>query len=480
MKKNNIKTKVIATTLSAITVLSAAAFTTTTAFAAETHLSTGTSITNDMKVSLDRDLKYATSISSATILKVLDGATKYGKYFAPALGGLLDAFIEKPEERIEKKLTEISDKIDKIFDKIDASEASIKAELTNDLGVQSFYNTFVKFKSQTETMNKKIKQIYAGNLSNADKVAKIGSLTGKYNEWRANFEDVLVELNNLIKKPSLTKNGNIFELTYNHYTNSVMFAGEALDKSKPVCDYVTQVYSAGCATLVESLSAQLYYNNLTDETKKTVNAELASRLCKNTGDIEDEIQLVSKYLVNKDDSQNTVKGMRDKAFDVSRTLFVNKGHDNRELNKVLARHDHTDNPDADGNFNEHMGHNSAVNFNNKLDYCSLQFDKVKAIANYAKQKGMTIRELLNKTGFDTSNLPKNTNMVTKWAFNDSVTPFSVIAYYNYQKAYYNGINIDDKGANEKKIQIVDCGINGWKHEWWNYMIGGNACVFHDA
>ena len=235
MKKNNIKTKVIATTLSAITVLSAAAFTTTTAFAAETHLSTGTSITNDMKVSLDRDLKYATSISSATILKVLDGATKYGKYFAPALGGLLDAFIEKPEERIEKKLTEISDKIDKIFDKIDASEASIKAELTNDLGVQSFYNTFVKFKSQTETMNKKIKQIYAGNLSNADKVAKIGSLTGKYNEWRANFEDVLVELNNLIKKPSLTKNGNIFELTYNHYTNSVMFAGEALDKSKPVC-----------------------------------------------------------------------------------------------------------------------------------------------------------------------------------------------------------------------------------------------------
>ena len=36
------------------------------------------------------------------------------------------------------------------------------------------------------------------------------------------------------------------------------------------------------------------------------------------------------------------------------------------------------------------------------------------------------------------------------------------------------------GANEKKIQIVDCGINGWKQQWWNYMIGGNACVFHDA
>lgn len=93
---------------------------------------------------------------------------------------------------------------------------------------------------------------------------------------------------------------------------------------------------------------------------------------------------------------------------------------------------------------------------------------------------MTIRELLNKNGFDTSNLPKNTNMVTKWAYNDSVTPFSVLAYYNYQKAYYDGINIDAKGATEKKIQIVDCGINGWKREWWNYMIGGNACVFHNV
>ncbi len=133
MKKNNIKTKVIATALSAITVLSVGAMTTTTAFAAETHLSAGTTLTDDLKVSLDRDLKYATKITSETILKVLSEATPYGKYFAPALGGLLDAFIEKPEERMEQKLTEINDKVDKIFGKIDASEASIKAELTNDL-----------------------------------------------------------------------------------------------------------------------------------------------------------------------------------------------------------------------------------------------------------------------------------------------------------------------------------------------------------
>ena len=480
MKKNNIKTKVIATALSAITVLSVGAMTTTTAFAAETHLSAGTKITDDIKVSLDRDLKYATKISSKTILKVLESVTAYGKYFTPALGGLLDAFIEKPEERIEQKLTEINDKIDKVFEKLDASEASIKAELTNDLGVQGFYNAFVKFKSQTETMSKKIKQIYASDLSNANKVAKIGSLTGNGSEWRAAFEDVHGELNNLIKKPSLTKNGNIYELVYNHYTNSVMFSGEALDKSKPVCDFITGVYSAGCATIIESLTAQLYYNNLTNETKATVDSDFANHICKSTGDIENEIKLISKDLVNKDNPNNTIKGMYDKVFAISGTIFVNKGHDNTTLNKALKKHDHADDPKADGIWNDNRGETAANNFNNKIANNAVNFDNVKAIANYAREKGMTIRELLNKSGFDTSNLPQNTNIVTKKAFDDSVSKLSAFVMYNYQKAYYNGVNIDAKGATEQKIQILDCGINAWKWDKWNYMKGGNACVFQNA
>ena len=138
-----------------------------------------------------------------------------------------------------------------------------------------------------------------------------------------------------------------------------MFSGEALDKAKPVCEYVTQVYSAGCATLVENL-------------------------------------------------------------------------------------------------------------------------KVKEIGSYAREKGMTIRKLLNKNGFDTSNLPKNTNIVTKWAFDDSNGFVSLFALYNYRKTYYNGINIDAKGATEQKFQIVDCGKNSWKREEWNHAVAGNTCVFKDA
>ena len=171
-KTNKIKTRIISTVLSAITVCSVGTVALTSASAASNTVSAGTTITDDYSIKLDSDLNAVKELTSSTIFKVLEECTGWGKFVTPALGGLLDAFIEKPEERIEKKLTEISDKVDKIFDKIDASEASIKAELTNDLGVQSFYNTFVKFKSQTETMNKKIKEIYASKLSNAEKVAR--------------------------------------------------------------------------------------------------------------------------------------------------------------------------------------------------------------------------------------------------------------------------------------------------------------------
>lgn len=527
MKKINIKTKLTAAFLSAITVFSVGAMTTTTALAAENHISAGTHFTNENKISLDRDLTQAKNITSATLLKVLDSATKYGKYFAPALGGLLDAFIEKPEERIEKKVNEISDKVDKIFAKIDESEASIKSEITNDLGIQGFYNTFVKFKSQTETMNKKIREIYASKLSNADKLAKIGSLTGNYNEWDTKFENIWNELNSLCKKPSMTKKGNVFDLAYDHYKNSAMFSGEALDKAKPVCEYIVKCYSAGSATLIESLSAQLYYNSLSNETKSKINSEYSNHICKDEDDIKKMIESISTHLLPykngekeiiafrdgygklhppKYDSfhngqhfldlhdgsggtlfiypvygsaypEEALHGMFDRVYQKSRSIFVNKGHDNIELNETLKIRNHSDEKSCDGTYHANMGPFAVSNFNYALSKNPLNGDKIRAIADYAKKKGITIRKLLESNGFDVSKLPKNTNLVSEKAWDDSTSHASFIVLYNYQKAYYKGINIDQKGAGEATVQFLDCGMNFWKNSEWNRALGGCACSF---
>ena len=450
--------------------------TTTTAFAAETKISAGTHITNDRKLSLDRDMNYAVKITSSTLMKVLEG-TKYGKVLAPLLGGVLDAFIEKSEERIEKKVTELSDKVDRIFEKLDASEASIKAELSNDLGVQSFYDSFVRFKSLTESLNKKIRDIYASNLSDADKLAKIGSLTGSYNEWRNKFEDTLNELNNYCKKPSMTQNGNIFELAYNHYAGTVMFSGEAIDKARPVCSYVLQVYTAGCATLAESLTAQLGYAKLSDDAKKNANPEFSAHLCKEVNDIENEIKTVTKLLTGEENGKktDTIKGMMDSVMNKPRTILVNKGHDNIELAKEIRVRDHVT-KFADGKYQDQKGEKAAQEFNGVFDKSALSTEKAKMIADYARDKNISIRKLLENNGFDVSKLPKDANLVTAKARDDSVTKLSKAIGYNYVKACYKGVGIDRTGAGEADVQLMDCGYNSWKFSEWNYTKPGNACI----
>lgn len=477
MKKNNIKTKIIAAILSAITVCSVSTMAATTAFAAETHISSGTTITDDNTISLNQDLLSAHQITSSTLLKVLEETTKYGKFVSPLIGGLLDAFIEKTEDRIEKKVDDLNDKVDKLFTKIDASEASIKAELTNDLGVQSFYNTFVRFKTQTEAMNKKIKEIYASKLSNADKIAKIASLTGNYNEWKTIFEDVQGEMEALCKKPSMTENGNIFEFTYNHYAHSVMLSGEAVEKAKPVCNHVMQVYAAGCATLIESLSAQLCYNKLPNEAKKTVNPDFAAHICKDTRDIENEIKTVSKLLTGEENGSkaDTLKGMFDKVMNMPKNIFVNKGHDNTQLAKELKVRNHATDI-VKGAYKDTKGKQAAEEFNRDVEQSTLAFDKAKALADYAKAKGVTVRKLLEDNGFNTSAVPQNANLITEKAFDDSVTTASRLIGYNYQKAFYKGVNIDAKGAGEAKIQIIDCGYNSWDFSEWGRTLNGNACA----
>ena len=477
MKKNNIKTKIIAGILSAITVCSIGAMTTTTAFAAETHISTGTNIINDNKVVMNNDLKTTTKLSTATLFKVLEQASKYGKYVTPALGVLLEAFVESPADRIEKKLDEVNGKIDKIFDKIDASEASIKAELTNDIAVQSFYNTFTKFKAQTRAMHDKIKDIYASNLTDEAKAAKIAALTGNSSEWRARFEDVLNELNSFCKKPSMTKDGTIFDLIYKHYTNSVMLSGEALDLAKPVSDHVMQVYTAGCATLVESLSAQLYFNALSADAKAKADPEFAAHICKSNDDIQNEIKAVTKLLTGDENSSkaDTVKGMYDKTMGMARTILVNKGHDNIALNAELKVHAHQS-KFAEGVYNVSKGEKVTNEFNREFDKTVLNLEKAKLIADYAKSKGIALRKLLESCGFNVSKLPQNANLVTAKAWDDSVTGWSRIAGYNYQKSFYKGFNIDKAGAGEANAQLLDCGYNSWKFSEWNYMVGGNACI----
>lgn len=535
MKKNNMKTRIVAGILSAITIFSVGTIAVTSASAAQTTVSAGTTITNDNCVKLDKDLTTAKKVTSSLLFKALDECTPWGKFVTPVMGSLIDAFAVNYDPTVQK-LDDISDKLDKLSAKLDAAETSLKAAFTDDLGIQSFYSALVNFKADTTGFQRKISEALKNDrLSNADKMAKIASLTGKESEWPARFEKDFDALNNYFQKPAMTKEGNIFTLTYNYFTNEVMLSGEALDKAKPICDFVMATYSAGCSAIMESLSAQLYVNCLSAQTKATIDKDYMAQICTKPDEITAEISHINQYLVTDKTSEDiigfrdadgnfylcadyelsgkyyacpgedcgllpdrgvpaggveltpiyqyapsTFMGLYQKTFDMSRAILVDNGHANTALKNALTVLNHKSYTKADGKYCVGMGSLTAAWFNDTLGANAINADQVKRLAADARSKGITLRELLKQNGFNTSRLPKNANLVTQSAWDESVDRASVVVGYNYQKAFYKGINIDSAAPDEQTIQLLDCGKNFWTSSNWNYMLAGNACVFKAA
>ena len=251
-------------------------------------------------VELDDDLLKVKDITSGTLFKVLEECTEYGKFFTPALSGILDLFIGGQPDPTQEKLDQINDKIDKLFDRIDKLQNDLVSTMETDMGIQSFHEVYTAFKAQTKAMRRKISEISTDtSLTQLDKIAKIGSLAGAYSEWDIKFENVLGQLNELFENPSATANTNIFELTYRHFCGQVMFSGEAIDKAKPLCDALMQTYIAGCATLTECLSAQLYISQLPKEYQDKVDPAYKSHICLNKNDIENEIKSVNEHIASQ-------------------------------------------------------------------------------------------------------------------------------------------------------------------------------------
>lgn len=194
-----------------------------------------------------------------------------------------------------------------------------------------------------------------------------------------------------------------------------------------------------------------------------MNPEYTAHICREVRDIEGEIKAVSKFLVGEEDSNkaDTLKGMYDKLMSATRNIFVNKGHDHTQLANELKVRNHKSRH-ADGRYWPNRGKVVSEDFNESFDKSVLNFGTAKAIADYAKSKGITIRRLFENNGINTSNAPKNTNLVTAKAYEDSVTSWAKFVGYHYIKAYYKGFNIDAQGAGETTVQILDCGYNNWK------------------
>lgn len=441
----------------------------------------------DGKIILDEDENMVKNIAAKTIFKVLE-EVPYCKFVVPALEELLDAYVGTVDPT-QQKLDEINDKLDQLFVKLDKMQTSIESLIKNELGMSFFYDAYVDFKNDTEALKRKINEtMNSKTLSNADKLAKIGSLAGKFDDWKVKFEGSLNKLNTYITKTALGSDKTIFDVVYADTCSTVMFSNEAINKAKPVCQAIVQTYEAGCAVILECLSAQLYVNNLSDDVRTTISSNYLSQITASDEELINEIAFVSERAFgetvedSKLDTSGTFSTLCDKTFNISRQTIVNKGNCSIDLGKTLSATSFTDIPDVnDRNTFTSKGRASqqADWFNKNIANKQIDSQYVKDLAEYAAGKGKTVRQLLNENGFDTSNLPKDTYLVSGTAYGKKVSSDLEISK-DKADALFKGINIDKLNAKEENVKF-------WKVGWetgflnmnaWNKAFDGNCCIFN--
>ena len=521
MKKTGIRTKIIAALLAAVTMcsvgtaMSASAMTVNAASIDTTVLSEELEEYGDAAKSLlnritDKDLEKIKQVGISTLLAGIAEFVPGGKTLNPALQALTGAAFGNKQMSLE----DIDKRIDELYSRIDQFEKDMQNELKNILSIENFdYSVFTPFNSEIQGIINGIKSAKKSkNYTTKQKLAIIAAQIDRDIEWKkgnspfVGFTSVSKKLNNAC----LVDGNDMFTTIYNYFKQRSMFSGEAIDKAKVVMDGIMQNYMAGYTVLMECLSAQLMVNAL--ENKDGIDNYYLDHISTNVDEIQAKIDELNKTVlgetivrkeISKDesniiryeerrigafrytapvygdktvdvyelDTKNTVSAKYNHIINMNRQIFVNKGNANKQISYIdVTNHGslYSKNEDqAVGSFNSMV-----------LSGNYLSGDQIKDLANYAKSKGQTVRELLSANGIDTSGLPKDTYLVTEKAYDDlGVRDFlSGIVGSVHLHGLYKGINVDEKNPGEKEVRMWNHGCNGYCSETWDFAEAGNAAT----
>ena len=521
MKKTGIRTKIIAAVLAAVTMcsvgtaMSASAMTVSAASIDRTVLSEELEEYGDAAKSLldrisDKDLEKIKQVGISTLLAGIAEFVPGGKTLNPALQALTGAAFGNKQMSLE----DIDKRIDELYSRIDQFEKDMQNELKNILSIENFdYSVFTPFNSEIQGIINAIKTAKTSrNYTTKQKLAIIAAQIDRDIEWKkgnspfVGFTSVSKKLNNA----NLVDGNDMFTTIYNYFKQRSMFSGEAIDKAKVVMDGIMQNYMAGYTVLMECLSAQLMVNAL--ENKDGIDSYYLDHISTNVDEIRAKIdelnntvlgETIVRKKISKDesniiryeerrigafrytapvygdktvdvyelDTKNTVSAKYNHIINMNRQIFVNKGKANKESRYIdVTNHSslYSKNEDqAVGSFNSMV-----------LSGNYLSGDQIKDLANYAKSKGQTVRELLSANGIDTSGLPKDTYLVTEKAYDDlGVRDFlSGIVGSVHLHGLYKGINVDEKNPGEKEVRMWNHGCNGYCSETWDFAEAGNAAT----
>lgn len=522
MKKTNLRTKLVAAVLAAVTMcsvgtaaMSASALKVNAASCDTAKLvqvidEMGDAAKRLLNRITDKDLEKIKQVGIQTLLAGIAEFVPGGKTLNPALQMILGSAFGNKQMTLE----DIDSRIDELYSRIDQFEKDMQNELKNILSIENFdYSVFTPFNSEIQGIISAIKTVKKSkNYTTKQKLAIIAAQIDRDIEWKkgnspfVGFTSVSKKLNNA----TLVDGNDMFTTIYNYFKQRSMFSGEAIDKSKAVMDGIMQNYLAGYTILIECLSAQLMVNAL--ENKDGIDSYYLDHISTNVDEIQAKIDELNRTVLGETnlrkeisndysniigykivklgvldyvvpvygdktvdvydiDNKNTVSAKYNNILNINRNIFVNKGKANKRIINInVTNHGSlwsSKEDQAVGSFNRIV-----------LSGSFLSGDQLKDLANYAREKGQTIRELLNANGFDTSSLPENTNLATSKAYDDlGVVDFlSGIVGSVHLHGLYKGINIDEKNPVEKEVRMWNHGCNGYGASVWDFAEPGYAAA----
>ena len=443
----------------------------------QAHVAKAASITEEQTVS---ELSTLAGVGIDTAFIAFEEYVPGGKVISPMLKYILGELTGGDREM---SLEDINANINGLYEKINDLEKNISEDMKAIGNTGLFdYTMLTPMNSSIKSLTRHMNGYRTGDYTNAQALAKIGGMVGNGSDWSKTshpfmtFTSVVSKMN---EADPLTKK-SLFKTIYDYYASKSMLSGEAYDQSKVVVDRIMKNVMTSYTVLMESLMAQLEYNNLSDMTG--VDPVDHNNICNDNATIIREMNFLTEQVFGnvKDDSLNDANTLMQKyqetfPEDFNRLIIIDKGKGAYELrnlpNVAVMRHElqrQTDEKDARDSFNTWKDHMKGMSS-----------EMVKDLAAYAKAKGMTIREFLTSYGYDMSLVPKNANLVTSkaWADKyDAKRALSSLAGFAWYHAYYRGINVDAKVSGDSEVKFWTRGDNIWTDGYESHYEQGTAVI----
>ena len=478
-----IKTRIMAALLAVVMMFSVFTFNSTkasageinpyeTAETVEKYYEAAKSLVNRIS---DKDIEKFKKVGIQTVVQALAEFVPGGKTMGPAVSEFLGSSLLAKQTSLD----DVNENINGLYDKIEQFEKNMKEELGNVINISNFdYSIFADFNSEIKRINESIK-LTKGNPDIKEQFLIIGAQIGKDLEWKKGSSPFVAftSVSDKINCSNIMNNRNLFESVYFYFRQRCMFNGEAIDLSREILDKILENYMAGYSVLMECLTAQLMVNAF--ENKEGLDPYYLDNISTNVPEIMKTIDELNSVVLGvakngQLDKTGTVSEKYDNIVNKNRMIFINKNKCDVELWGHIVRTNH-------GKLYNHE--DQAVGAFNSivLGDGHLNGSQIKDLADYAKEKGMTIRELLKANDFYTDDLPQGTNLVTSEAYDDlgAVDFLTGVVGSVHLHGLYKGINIDDKNPAEKEVRMWNCGCNGYFWgESWDFAEPGNAAVIN--